>query len=235
MRSARGGFTLVELLVVIAIVGVLVALLLPALAAARGASRRAHCANNLRQIGLACQQSMDSRGGRFPRSTHSALAAGEPPWGYALAPWLDPTAVGATGTAPRGLFAGVYACPEDVRPERYERRQWSYGMNVWFELQPAESGPPLGVLAGPTFPRLKDVPSPTRTVLTAELESGSSADHMMAHFWYFGGAPETARARHAGTAQYLWVDGHVSTEAFEDTFDAPARVDRWCPQRAAEL
>ncbi len=89
-RSLRG-FTLVELLVVIAIIGVLVALLLPAIQAAREAARRTECQNHLKQIGLALQSYHDTQKS-FPSGRDKSDQYGVS-WAFRLLPQMEETAI----------------------------------------------------------------------------------------------------------------------------------------------
>lgn len=88
---ARRGFTLVELLVVIAIIGVLIALLLPAVQQAREAARRIQCNNNLKQIGLAVQTYHDTYRNKIPFNT-MGNSGSNPSFFVRLLPFIEQSA-----------------------------------------------------------------------------------------------------------------------------------------------
>jgi prepilin-type N-terminal cleavage/methylation domain-containing protein/prepilin-type processing-associated H-X9-DG protein len=142
-RTRRTGFTLVELLVVIAIIGVLVALLLPAVQSAREAARRMSCSNNLKNIGLACLNYESTKGTlppgsiNAPRDQQSGLG-----WPVLILPYVEqPTVSQAaidtyakSGDAYGGaldelnsLLLPMYLCPSDPdlkeQEEKYGNRK----------------------------------------------------------------------------------------------------------------
>lgn len=132
-RPSRRGFTLIELLVVIAIIAVLIALLLPAVQSAREAARRAQCANNLKQIGIAFHNYLDVHHGFPPTAVTLARTSAAPNtqmqggWCVQILPFMEQPAVyGAYNfdvgwyvdenqTAVRTVIS-TYVCPSTPRP-----------------------------------------------------------------------------------------------------------------------
>lgn len=91
-RRALPGFTLIELLVVIAIIGILVALMLPAIQSAREAARRMQCSSNLKQLGVAMHNYHDTLGGLppgFMAKDHLGNIKGGWAWGVFLMPFIE--------------------------------------------------------------------------------------------------------------------------------------------------
>jgi prepilin-type processing-associated H-X9-DG protein/prepilin-type N-terminal cleavage/methylation domain-containing protein len=132
IRRKRGGaFTLVELLVVIAIIGILVALLLPAIQAARESARRMTCQNNEKQMGLALQNYLSSKK-TFPPGNQQGCYKCEPwAWSALILPYMEesglysslvlqnqpdhaPNAL-ASGLGPTQKIIPAYLCPSTTR------------------------------------------------------------------------------------------------------------------------
>lgn len=195
------GFTLVELLVVIAIIGILVALLLPAIQAARESARRTQCLNHLKQWGVAMQMHHDAKkrlplGSRgpgvvkptaprqsfvmhlWPYIEETALAAANVIEGNFYEP---PGTIGGTMNGLCGKYVAIYYCPNDegIGVDQtmgyYQRRRGNYVVN-WGNSLYGQIAEPSGKAP---FSHIKGDRSNPRKTDFADITDGTSQTLLM--------------------------------------------------------
>lgn len=208
-KRPRAGFTLLELLIVVGLIGILAALLLPALSRAREAAKRSMCASNLKQIGLAFEMYLQEHNETYPAWQDQPLTE-EP--GYWL--WM--------GRGWRNLLAeyipggqedpGVFYCPSDTREDsitRFERTSYAYSMAFYHSPEQINS---LSSVADnysnplPTIPqRHAAVRWPSRKILVGEWYANHAA-------WY----NDRGWFAEGGKRLYLFADGHVEYLDWKD-------------------
>jgi prepilin-type processing-associated H-X9-DG protein/prepilin-type N-terminal cleavage/methylation domain-containing protein len=216
MLHKRSAMTLVELLVVIAIIGVLVAMLLPAVQVARSAARTASCKNNMRQIGLAVLQYCDAHKGRFPDWFHNG---DESSWIYTIAGHLE-------------NVDAIRLCPEDfLLYERRYMKSTSYVINDYLVDKVPGAIRNLNKLAATSrtivmFEGLdrRHMPKPDPHQYDASTDvfiyAHPKYDHAHSAQWFSQLNKENNLVdvavkndiqpdRHLNAANYLYADGHV--------------------------
>ncbi|MBW3596760.1 MAG: DUF1559 domain-containing protein [Planctomycetes bacterium] len=225
MKHRQSAFTLVELLVVIAVIGVLVALLLPAVQAAREAARRMSCSNNLKQMALAVHN-YESTYRRLPASTIVDLSTNTTTnnlaWGVhgRILDFLEQTNLGDQIDLTQGWDVQmaidaakieVFACPSDPGADQLrdtgagKPRLWptTYGFNMgtWFVFDPqTRRGGNGAFYPNSHLPLAAFTDGTSNTILAAEVKAWQP-------YTRNGGPPSTAIPNDAAAASAMVASG----------------------------
>jgi prepilin-type N-terminal cleavage/methylation domain-containing protein/prepilin-type processing-associated H-X9-DG protein len=201
---ARRAFTLIELLVVIAIIGILAAMLLPALNKARSKAYAATCLSNMHQWGLAVNMYADDWNDYFPYegSAMNALNAGNNPgaWYNTLPKYLSQptlTQLYLAGTPPTAVSKGIWTCPSATNRNAVGTLTNPYFMYAYnSRMDPNGAG---------DFKR-GQLTAPSSTIVFAE-ESEDNVPSTTGKY---------AAARHSGGGNFVLGDGHAEWIGFQN-------------------
>jgi len=216
-------FTLIELLVVVAIISVLAAILLPALSKSKTSARRAQCASNLRELGMAAQMYWhDNNGNCFPTSLN--VTNGGKTWWFG---WIDGTQ--PEGHRPFDLSVGVlfpYLASSEVRlcpaldPSSPQFKPKATNVIFSYGYNNSLGNPPVNT---------SRIRQPTETALFADaaqvndFQAPASHNNPMIEEWYYLDSPTNyaganyyphGHFRHDERANVAFCDGHVAPEKF---------------------
>lgn len=207
----KHAFTLVEVLVVVGIIALLAAILLPSLARARRQSQATACLSNMRSLGLAVLM--------YAHDYKEHLVTA----GFAHGGGLDAGAAWFHTLRRTYRNELVARCPVDASPYWREPppggaipRKVSYGTNWYTVARVGSRGP---------YDRLGKFRRPATTIYIAEMaETGlyAASDHYHPEQWFSDprrlASDQLALARHAGKANYTFIDGHAEGLFFERTY-----------------